>query len=127
MRLKKLGPGVRPTGLVRTLPSLYEDGQGKRRYEASMKALEAGRIEAVYIALPFVPKHELLHCYLLINGEIQVRLNIAEYLPGDAKECWDRTIRQPKIWAVCTGPVSRPEEAFKCSGFQGVRYVEDLW
>lgn len=127
MRLKKLGLGVRPTGIVRTLTSLVDDGEGKRRYEASIKALEAGRLDAVYIALPFVPKHEILHFYLLIHGEIELRLNIADYLPGDAKECWDRKWRQPHTWAACTGPVSRPEEPFKCTGFQGIRYVEELW
>ena len=127
MRLKKLRPGTRPTGIVRTLTSLVDDGVGKRRYEASIKALNEGKIEVIYIALPFVPKHDLLHMYLLIKGEIQLRLNIVEYLPGDAKECWDRKIRKPKVWAACTGPISRPDVPPKYTGFQGVRYVEDLW
>jgi hypothetical protein len=64
---------------------------------------------------------------LLIDGEIKVRLNIAGYQPGEARECWDDTIRQPKYWVECTGPVSFPPEPIKRRGFQGFRYTEDLW
>lgn len=117
----------RPTGIIRTLPSLGPEHIGKKRYEASLKAMERGQIEAIYIALPSVPKIEVLHLYLIVEGCVDVRLNIAGYEPGDARECWDREIRQPKVWAVCTGPVSRPSESMKRRGFQGFRYTEDLW
>jgi hypothetical protein len=103
---------IRPTGIIRTLPSLYMDDKnvGHRKYRRSVAALESGYIDAIYIALAAVPKVEVLHIYLLIEGQIQVRLNIAGYEPGDARACWDNTIRRPKVWAVCTGPVSRPPE-----------------
>lgn len=130
----------RPTGIIRTLPSLYgqraafaasinsrEESVGAKRYRQSMKLLESGRLEAVYIALQCMPKHDVLHMYLLIDGEIQVRLNIAGYEPGEARECWDRSIRKPKYWAVYTGPVSKPPEQMLRRGFQGIRYTEELW
>lgn len=117
----------RPTGIIRTLPSLEAGEAGHKRYKDSLKALEAGRIPAIYIALAQLPTTEVLHMYLLVEGEIQVRLNIAGYEPGDARKCWDEKIRQPKYWAVCTGPVSRPPERMKRRGFQGFRYTEDLW
>jgi hypothetical protein len=117
----------RPTGIIRTLPSLGPDQIGKKRYESSIKALESGRDLMIYIALSAIPKVEVLHMYLLIEGEVKVRLNIAGYEPGDARECWDKTIRQPKTWAVCTGPVSRPPEPLKMRGFQGFRYTGELW
>lgn len=118
----------RPTGIIRTLPSLYGDASvGAKRYRDSIAALARGRIEAIYIALQAIPKVEVLHLYLLIEGEIQVRLNIAGYEPGDARECWDKTIRKPNYWAVCTGPVSRPPEPIKRRGFQGFRYTTTLW
>lgn len=118
----------RPTGIIRTLPSLYGDASvGAKRYQASIKLLEQERIPAIYIALQAIPKVEVLHIYLLVDGEIQCRLNIAGYEPGDARECWDKTIRQPKFWAVCSAPVSRPIEVIKRRGFQGFRYTEDLW
>jgi hypothetical protein len=120
---------IRPTGIIRTLNSLSsaDPSIGREKYEMSMKLLEAGRIEAIYLALPGVPRHEVLHIYLIIDGEIQVRLNIAGYEPGSAEKCWDEKIREPKTWAVCTGPVSRPPEPIKRRGFQGFRYTEDLW
>jgi hypothetical protein len=119
----------RPTGIIRTLPSLYKDSAnvGRRKYEASVKALEAGRIEAIYIAMQSIPTREVLHMYLLIEGKVEVRLNIADYVAGDERECWDKQIRRPKYWAVCTGPVSRPEEPVRRRGFQGFRYTEGLW
>lgn len=117
----------RPTGIIRTLPSLGPGHVGRRRYEASIKAMEKGQIEAIYIALSAVPKTEVLHMYLIVEGKVEVRLNIAGYEDGDARECWDREIRQPKVWAICTGPVSRPPETMRMRGFQGFRYTEDLW
>lgn len=123
------GPrSVRPTGIIRTLPSLYGDQSvGAKRYATSIAALDRGRLEAIYIALQCMPKHDVLHMYLIVDGEITVRMNIAGYEPGDARECWDRTIRKPKYWAVCTGPVSRPPEQILRRGFQGIRYTEELW
>lgn len=120
---------IRPTGIIRTLPSLYQDAGnvGHRKYTRAVRALEQGEIDAIYIALAAVPKTEVLHIYLLIEGQIQVRLNIAGFEPGDARACWDNTIRRPKVWAVCTGPVSRPPEPMKRRGFQGFRYTEELW
>lgn len=117
----------RPTGIIRTLPSLGADSIGFRRYEISLKLLERGHTEAIYIALSQMPKEEVLHMYLIVEGHIQVRLNISHYVPGDERECWDRQIRRPKYWAVCTGPVARPEEPIKRRGFQGFRYTNELW
>lgn len=119
----------RPTGIIRTLPTLYgnERNIALRKYTRSVTALERGEIEAIYVALAQVPRIEILHVYLLIDGEIQVRLNLAGYVPGDARACWDDTIRRPKIWAMCTGPVSRPPVVIKRRGFQGFRYTHDLW
>jgi len=118
----------RPTGIIRTLPSLYADKSiGAKEYKKSIRQLERGQIPAIAIALPAIPKHDVLYLYLIVNGKVDVRLNIAGYEDGDARECWDRTIRRPKIWALCTGPVSRPPESMPFRGFQGFRYTSDLW
>jgi hypothetical protein len=121
--------GDRPTGIIRTLPSLYNDegNVGFRRYVRAIRELEKEIIPAIYIAMHQLPKIEVLHLYLLIEGQIRVRMNIAEYLPGTAEICWDSTIRQPNFWAVCSAPVSRPSEKIYRKGFQGFRYTEDLW
>lgn len=117
----------RPTGIIRTLPSLEPGSVGRDRYQRSIALLEAGHDLTIYIALQSIPKVEVLHLYLLVDGHVQVRLNLAGYEPGDSRKCWDNTIRQPKVWAVCTGPVSRPPEPLKMRGFQGFRYTQELW
>jgi hypothetical protein len=118
----------RPTGIIRTIPSLYGDAsEGARAYKRSIAMLERDQIPAIYISLSAIPRIEILHLYLLIDGKVELRLNIAGYEPGDARECWDKTIRKPKFWAICTGPVSRPPEEIKRRGFQGFRYTEELW
>lgn len=133
-------PTERPTGIIRTLPSLYgkraafsasinsrEESIGAKRYRQSMKLLAAGKVECIYIAVQCIPKYDVLHMYLLIDGQVDARMNIAGYEPGDSRKCWDETIRKPKYWAVCTGPVSRPPEPILRRGFQGIRYTEELW
>lgn len=118
----------RPTGIIRTLPSLYGDASaGAKRYQQSIKLLEQGRIPAIYIALAQMPKIDVLYMYLLVDGYIDCRLNIAGFEAGDARECWDETIRQPKLWVTCTAPVVRPPAPIKWRGFQGFRYAGDLW
>lgn len=121
--------GVRYTGIIRTLPTLYKDKSNivYRRYVRAIRELESGIITQIYIALAQIPKIEVLHMYLLIEGQVRLRLNIADYIPGTSEICWDATIRQPKYWAVCTAPVSRPPEEIRRRGFQGFRYTEDLW
>lgn len=107
----------RATGIMRTLPSLYGDASvGARRYQKSIRWLEKGMLSQIYIALQCIPKIEVLHIYLIVNGQVDVRLNIAGYLPGDERECWDQQIRRPKYWAICTGPVSRPPAPLKKRG-----------
>lgn len=119
----------RPTGIIRTLPSLDPENAtvGYRRYVRAVRELEQEKIPAIYIAMSQLPKIEVLHMYILLEGEIRVRMNIAEFVPGTEAICWDSKIRQPNYWAVCTLPLSRPPEPMKRRGFQGFRYTEDLW
>ena len=118
----------RPTGIIRTLPSLDGDtSPGSVRYKSSLQALNRGRLDAIYIAMQSIPAIDVLHMYLIVEGRVHVRLNIPGYIPGDERECWDRQIRKPKYWAVCTGPVAFPPEPMLRRGFQGFRYTEELW
>ena len=118
----------RPTGIIRTLTSLCGNASvGAKRYRMSLRMLERADLQQIYIALPAKPQTEVLYLYLVVEGKVDVRLNIAGYEPGDARECWDKTIRKPKVWAVCTGPVVRPAEPMPMRGFQGFRYTERLF
>src|SRR4051812_45272589 len=103
----------RPTGIIRTLPSLEEGSVGHRRMTEAFAKIEKNGDGEIYIALSQMPKIEVLHIYLLISGEIKCRLNIAGYVDGDKRQCWDSSFRKPKYWAICTAPLSRPQEPIK--------------
>lgn len=121
----------RPTGIIRTLPNLYADRDRKAhsRMLRSMEWLASGYVEQIYIALSQRPKVDVLHLYLLIEGKIICRMNVADYISGKGADvkCWDDVSRQPNWWVVCTAPVSYPPQTIERRGFQGFRYTEDLW
>jgi hypothetical protein len=117
----------RPTGIIRTLPSFESGTIGYKKMNQAIAGIERGEHRVIYIALQAIPKVEVLHMYILVDGLITVRLNIAEYIPGYELECWDGSYRKPKHWAVCTGPAVKPPEPIRRKGFQGFRYTEDLW
>lgn len=118
----------RPTGIIRTLPSLYASRSvGARNYAESMRKMRLDEDQVIYIALSQMPKREVIHLYIVINGRIRVRLNIVEYREGTTAECWDGEYRTPKYWAVCAGPPVKPPERLLLKGFQGIRYTGDLW
>lgn len=118
-----------PTGFIRTLPPIYADGTHKagRAHRRALRNLEADDSASLYLALSQQPRQEVLHVYLCIGGKINVRLNLAGYEDGDKRECFDGSMRKPAVWAICTGPISRPTEPIQRRGFQGIRYTEELW
>lgn len=124
----------RPTGIIRTLPYNQNSAElslreAYRKFSEAMQRLldqPAGDAHVV-VAMAQKPTKEVLHCYLLLGGKIRVRLNIAGFEPGDARECWDGSVRRPKYWMILTAPVSYPPSPIKRSGFQGFRYIDDLW
>jgi hypothetical protein len=128
----------RYTGIIRTLP-YYGAGHSKeanakrRAYRRMMKAFrKADRGDScVYVAFAQKPKHEVLHCYILVEGQVRVRANISHWEEGRGTqvESFDgHDLSDAKYWAVLTGPVSFPPEPVKRKGTQGFRYVkEPLW
>lgn len=121
----------RPSGIIRTLPNLKADKDriAYGRMTASLKSLKVGLIDTIYIALAQKPKDDILHIYLLIEGKIVCRMNIAGYVSGadNYVKCWDEVSRQPKWWALCTAPLEYPPDEIRMRGFQGFRYTEELW
>lgn len=118
-----------PTGIIRTLPAFYADPSSAagRKHHQSLERLERDESAYLYIGLAQQPKHEVLHLYLCIGGKINLRLNLAGYEDGDARQTFDGHTMKPAVWAICTGPVSRPAEPILRRGFQGHRYTEALW
>lgn len=136
MAKARLKSETRPTGIIRALPyfgASEKDEPGAtrkayRRMRLAFKSLELGD-GPIYIALSQRPTKEVLHCYIIVGGQVRVRANIAGYANGNGLdiECWDGTLRKSKWWAVLTAPVSWPTEAVPMRGFQGFRYTEALW
>lgn len=119
----------RPTGIIRTLPGqskYYEFGDRMMR---SYEALQEEKVPAIYVALPQLPKIDVLHIYMLVGGQIICRMNIAGFENGDGWQlrCWDGIKRSSRWWIVCSKPVSYPPETIRMRGFQGFRYTADLW
>ncbi|GEM_PF-4945502 len=59
---------IRPTGIIRTLPSLeygFNGDIGRKRYKSSIKELQRGLIDAIYIALA-----QRRRCMNNKNGEV---------------------------------------------------------
>lgn len=119
----------RPSGLIKTLPTLYGDpGQAKERFELTLAKIAEGKMDHFYIFLPGKPSKEVLHVYILIDGQIRVRCNLADCIPHDGEmNSWDGQKRKPKYLLVCTAPISYPPEPIYRKGFQGIRYTTDLW
>jgi hypothetical protein len=120
----------RPTGIIRTLPTLYGDETGSKNFRESLKAVEEGDAGHFYVFLSQKPTVEVLHLYILIDGNIVCRTNIAGYRDGRVygeMECWDGTKRTTRWMAICTAPISYPPEPIKMRGFQGFRYTQELW
>jgi hypothetical protein len=118
-----------PTGIIRTLPQVYADPKHDARinYLASCRALDQDEDYTIAFCLASQPKLDLLHVYVIIDGEIDARFNFVAYRAGESCKLWDGRVRHPKVWAVCAGPVSRPPSPIKMRGFQGFRYTSDLW
>jgi len=131
----------RPTGIIRTLPwygaedsrhTSTEQGKAYARMMRGFERLEKDRDGngQVLIALPQLPRHEVLHCYILIGNIIRVRANISCFIPDSeigAVACWDDSTRRSAYWASLTAPVSWPTEEIRMRGFQGFRYTQELW
>lgn len=115
-----------PTGIIRTIPTLADNGPSRDQYLRSLEALKNGRIEAVQFALGTKPKYELLHLYILSAGRIIIRFNLVGYNEGEPLKCWDGQIRKPACWAACVDPVE-PPRLISMRGFRGFRYTHSLW
>lgn len=119
---------ARPTGIIRTLPTLYGNAsEAKRKFEQSLTLVESGKLSHFFVTMQAIPKIDVLHLYILVEGFIRVRANIAGYEPCGELRCWDGTVRSSKYVAVCSAPISYPPEPIKRRGFQGFRYCEELW
>ena len=93
---------------------------------------KAGRYENAFVRVAFsqMPKIEVLHCYILVQGQIRVRANISHWEAGKGEQVHSfdgHDLSDAKYWAILTSPVSYPPQQIYQKGFQGFRYCGDLW
>lgn len=124
----------RPKGIIRNLPWASAKVLGYKPTAAYRRAslrrvcelfrlLESGEENSIYLTMPAKPQHEVLYCYVLVDGRIRWRVNIAAWEPGGPRECVDGIERSPKWWMILTGPLVRPPEKIRMRGFRGFRYT----
>lgn len=119
------------TGIIKCLPKKWLDDVGGEKYLDKVFRHNLPKGDWMfYMSLAGKPKYEILHCYLLINGLLRFRTNVAEILPGGTMVFRDRPIPQTwtaKYWAILTAPVIEPAQQMPMTGFQGFRYTEGLF
>lgn len=81
--------------------------------------------------LPSVPKNEVIHCYIVFDNLIQFRLNIAGFHNGqrDFFDLSNNITRDGGFgpYVELCGPLVRPDHPIPMGGFQGYRYVDQLF
>jgi hypothetical protein len=118
-------------GIIKCLPEKWYNDVGGEKYLTRTFGERANNPDWwFYMSMAGKPKYDVLHCYLLINGYLRFRLNIAEYLPGGTMIFRDRPIPQEwtaRNWMILTPPIVSPPEPIRMKGFQGFRYTEKLF
>lgn len=77
--------------------------------------------------LSSVPKYDVLHFYLLYDGFIRYRGNIAKFEGPRTIVFPGRRVVKGRAWAWITGPVIPAPGEIPMKGFQGFRYTEGLF
>jgi hypothetical protein len=121
----------KPTGIIKCLPEKWLNEVGGETYlTRTFDRIAQDPNSWFYMSLAGKPRFEVLHCYLLINGYLRFRLNIAEYAKGGTLTFRDRPIPQTwsaKHWMILTAPVVKPKAPIRMKGFQGFRYTRSLF
>lgn len=119
------------TGIIKCLPKKWLDDVGGEKYlERTFHHSLLREDSWFYMSLAGKPKYDVGHFYLLINGFVRFRLNLAGIEPGGTLVFRDRPIPQTwtaRYWAILTAPIAEPFERMPMRGFQGFRYTEHLF
>lgn len=117
------------TGIIKCLPEKWYNEVGGEEYLAEVFDVLIQKKGGYFqMSLSGLPRFDVLHCYLLINGFLRYRLNIIEFRLGSTDVFRDRPVHQTwtaKHWVMLGAPVVKPESPIKMSGFQGIRYTRE--
>ena len=116
-----------PTGIIKCLPPAWVQKSGGLQYVKSIrKTIDSGEHQW-FMSFPTKPRREVLHLYVLFDGHVQFRVNIAVWRGGNGLMNMYGGQFLAKWWAVCTGPMTFPPKPVPMRGFRGYRYTEELW
>lgn len=83
-----------------------------------------------YNTIANIPRQQVVYCYLVFDGRVQLRANIMEFMPKTDMRFNDggkwRTFKN-KNWCVLTGPIVKAPMDIPQRGFRGFRYCEQLF
>jgi hypothetical protein len=117
------------TGIIKTMPHkfIFEEYGARRFIEDFYYLPNGGDCCWFLFTMPSIPKYEVLHFYLLVDGRIRFRANIVEFR-GPATYRFSRTrVISGKAWVLVGAPVVRAPFKIEMRGFRGFRYTENLW
>lgn len=127
-------PSIVPDGIMLTLPKIFFEDRGmttdqfKKYFERFMQQ------EGSYwnFKLKNLPKHEVIYVYVVFDKHVQYRCMLVQYERNVSKTFKYSTDGKTWVfpnenWVIFTGPVVKPPHEWPQNGFQGFRYVSQLF
>lgn len=122
---------AQPTGIIVNTPKIFIAEVGDNYLPMWFDGPMPDRGGMFYWKLSNRPRIDILHCYIVYNGFIRWRCNIAEFLPGQTMyffsgPCGEREVTG-RAWMILTAPVIKAPQEIPMRGFRGFRYTEGFW
>ena len=123
---------IKPDGIIVTMPEAFFKEYDQNRFELEMKAMNEPDSEMIwYRVMKNLPTIEVLYCYLVYNGKVMWRTNIAGVERNVTKSFprpkgGIRTFENANMLMLC-GPTLKAPGDFPMKGFQGFRYTQQLF
>lgn len=117
------------TGIITCVPHKFLFDEYGARAFLDHFYYRLNRLDSNYFlfSLSAVPKINVIHFYLLIDGRIRFRANISQITGEEIITFADGRTIHGKAWAEVTGPVIRAPRRIEMKGFRGFRYTEELF
>jgi hypothetical protein len=126
----------KPTAIIKTLPAHFFKEVRPRDFARSFLALNDNPEDYWLFHMGSgLPKHDVLHLYVVAGNRIRYRANIAgfegpfdgdDYFKG-IKRFADGRAMYCRHWMIVTGPIIIAPYRIERKGFQGFRYSEFIF
>jgi len=118
-----------PVGIIVTFSKemIYKDIGYDKFIRQFVTSLNASDNSIWHHCLCNKPKNEVLYCYVLFDGKIRYRANIAMFEASHRKTFADGRSFHPRAWMLLCGPVVKAPYDIPMSGFQGFRYCAEMF